>query len=349
MTIFRRAAACSVALCLLLTLSPLARAEQLSVPPSERKSAQTLYDLGLFQGTIPGLFDETSMALGRPAGRAEALAMFLRLLGRESAAKTGNLSHPFADVPGWAGPYVGYALRESLANGAGGGRFESERMITLNEYVAFLLRAAGYDDKTGDFSWQTAASKGLELGLYDNAFLSRCGKGVTRGQMAEVSYAALSLPLKSGSETLAGMLARLGVVDGAALAALGLPLKPVFKPSSATQEVVDLVNKARASEGLAPLVLDQGLTNCATVRAREIQKTFSHTRPDGRPWHSVFSDYGQPYRKSGENIAIGYSSAHAVVADWMNSPGHKANILTPEYTRIGVGVVHTQWVQLFAG
>ena len=349
MNLFRRAAAAAVALCLLLTLSPPARAAGSSVPSSESESAQTLYRLGLFQGTVPGRFDEQSMALARPAGRAEALAMFLRLLGREDAARTGACSHPFSDVPGWADFYVGYALREGLAKGTGGGRFEAERVITLNEYVSFLLRAAEYDDTAGDFSWQTAAGKGLELELYDDLFLSRSGKGMTRGQMAQVSCAALSLSLKSGSETLGGMLARLGVVNGAALTALNIPLKPVDKTALAIQKVVDLVNQARAAEGLAPLVLDQSLTDCAMARAREIEKAFSHTRPDGRPWHTVFNDYGQSYRRSGENIALGYTSAQAVMEGWMNSPGHRANILTPEFTRMGVGAIGRQWVQLFAG
>lgn len=345
MNAWRRTAASALVLLLLLTLSSPARAAQ----SSEVASAQTLHRLGLFQGTVAGRFDEASMALDRSASRAEALAMFLRLLGRESSVQSGSWSHPFTDVPDWAASYVGHAYASGLTKGTGANLFQSERIITLGEYTTLLLRAAGYDEGAGDFSWQTAVDKALALELYDSLFVTRCQYGMTRGQMAEVSHAALSLPLKGGAETLAGMLARLGSVDGAALTAQGIPLKPVDKTTLAIQSVVSLVNEARAANGLAPLVLDESLTACAMVRAREIGQQFSHTRPSGQKFYTVLDEGLLSYRAAAENIAMGQSSARQVVDAWLNSPGHRANILSADYTHIGVGLVGRQWAQLFIG
>lgn len=345
MNTWRRTAASALVLLLLLTLSSPAWAAQ----SSEVASAQTLYGLGLFQGTAAGRFDETSMALDRSASRAEALAMFLRLLGRESSVQSGGWSHPFTDVPDWAASYVGHAYTSGLAKGTGGDLFQSGRVITLSEYTTLLLRAAGYDESAGDFSWQTAVDKALALELYDSLFVARCQYGMTRGQMAEVSLSALSLPAKGGAETLAGMLARLGAVDGAALTAQGIFLKPVDKTTLAIQSVTALVNEARAANGLEPLSLDAGLSACATVRAQEIGQQFSHIRPSGQKFYTVLDESLLSYRAAAENIAMGHSSARQVVDAWLSSPGHRANILSPNYTRIGVGLIGRQWVQLFTG
>jgi uncharacterized protein YkwD len=81
---------------------------------------------------------------------------------------------------------------------------------------------------------------------------------------------------------------------------------------------------------------------------------YSHTSPDGRePWHRAEAA-GSTRRSIGENIACGQRSAAEVVRGWMNSPGHRANILKPGFTHIGVGfagggAAGTYWTQLFGG
>ena len=111
-----------------------------------------------------------------------------------------------------------------------------------------------------------------------------------------------------------------------------------------------LVNAERAKAGLHALTLNRELSANATVRAREIINSFSHTRPNGNSFSSAIT---LSYRTAGENIAYGYSSAESVMNGWMNSAGHKANILKSSYTQIGVGVVENRgtlyWVQLFIG
>ena len=101
--------------------------------------------------------------------------------------------------------------------------------------------------------------------------------------------------------------------------------------------VVELVNAERAKYNLAPLTLDTSLANAADTRAKEIVQSFSHTRPNGESFSTVLKEHGVSYRGSGENIAWGQKTPEIVVNTWMNSEGHRANILNSRFTKIGVG------------
>ena len=118
-----------------------------------------------------------------------------------------------------------------------------------------------------------------------------------------------------------------------------------------TDEVIRLVNVERANAGLPPLVKNERVCQAAEKRASEIGISFSHTRPDGRACNTILDDMGIGYVTCGENIASGHPTAAAVVRGWMNSPGHRANILDEDYTEIGVGVWDVDgilhWAQLF--
>jgi len=132
-----------------------------------------------------------------------------------------------------------------------------------------------------------------------------------------------------------------------------MDIHPPVDTQAFAAEVVRLVNMQRAVEGLGPLEANQRLWTAAHVRAREIPALFSHSRPDGREWHTVFAEAGVQISGGGENIASGHITPQAVVNGWMNSPSHRANILAPNFTRIGVGVHQDEtgrvhWVQLFA-
>ena len=125
-----------------------------------------------------------------------------------------------------------------------------------------------------------------------------------------------------------------------------------IQSSSAASEVIRLTNSARIQNGYAALVEDGALSEAAAVRAREIARSFSHTRPSGASFSSALSESGVSYLRAGENIASGQKSASEVVNAWMNSPGHRANILNSSYSRIGSASVNIggtlYWVQLFA-
>lgn len=128
---------------------------------------------------------------------------------------------------------------------------------------------------------------------------------------------------------------------------------PEAPESDYASEVVRLVNIERANYGLSPLTMTQNLNNAATVRANEIVTSFSHTRPNGTSCFTVLSELGISYNACGENIAAGQRTPEEVVTAWMNSEGHRANILNSSFNKIGVGVVESSsgygiyWSQMF--
>lgn len=118
------------------------------------------------------------------------------------------------------------------------------------------------------------------------------------------------------------------------------------------RQVVNLVNAERAKEGLAPLTIDTKVQAAAMVRAKECEVSFSHTRPDGSNFATALKEQNVSYRSSGENIAYGQQTPEAVMNAWMNSSGHRANIMNPNFTTIGVGYYENgsgtdYWCQLF--
>lgn len=108
--------------------------------------------------------------------------------------------------------------------------------------------------------------------------------------------------------------------------------------SKFANEVLVLVNKERTKAGLSALSMPNKLLEPANTRAKEIKQVFSHTRPDGRSWSTVLKDYNVSVQTAGENIAYGYNTPEEVVTTWMNSPGHRANILNSNFKNIGIGV-----------
>lgn len=118
------------------------------------------------------------------------------------------------------------------------------------------------------------------------------------------------------------------------------------------KRVAELVNAARKDNGVASsLTLDSKLSEAAQKRAEELVKLFSHTRPNGTQFVTVLKEYNITYNSSGENIANGQVNADDVMKSWLNSPGHKANILNSKFGKIGVGVFEYNnslyWVQIF--
>lgn len=119
------------------------------------------------------------------------------------------------------------------------------------------------------------------------------------------------------------------------------------------QEVIRLVNVERAKAGLKALTEDWELSRVARYKSQDMHdlRYFSHTSPTyGSPF-DMMKAFGIRYRTAGENIAMGYRTPAAVVQGWMNSPGHRANILNASYTKIGVGYVASgnYWTQHFIG
>ena len=119
------------------------------------------------------------------------------------------------------------------------------------------------------------------------------------------------------------------------------------------KEVVNLVNNIRKEYGLSPLKLNSELSAVARLKSSDMREKgyFSHTSPTyGSPF-DMMKTFGIKYRTAGENIAMGYRTPQAVVDGWMNSKGHRENILNSSFTEIGVGYIANgnYWTQMFIG
>lgn len=114
-------------------------------------------------------------------------------------------------------------------------------------------------------------------------------------------------------------------------------------------------NVERSRHGLSKLKTTDALCSASGVRAKELYNKFSHTRPNGNKWTTALSAKGVKYRSAAENIARGYTSPCSVVKAWMDSDGHRDNILSSKYSYLGVGLHYTEsgkkyyWDQLFTG
>ena len=118
------------------------------------------------------------------------------------------------------------------------------------------------------------------------------------------------------------------------------------------EKVIDLVNEEREAAGLSPLKENTSLNTVAMVRAIESTTSFSHQRPNGEQWKTVYSEAGIACRCAGENLARKQKTPEKVMSDWMGSESHRSNILNSNVTEVGVAVIKREntyfWVQTFA-
>ena len=134
---------------------------------------------------------------------------------------------------------------------------------------------------------------------------------------------------------------------------LNIPTKST-EETSTEQEILKLVNAERSKQGLSPLTLNWELSRVAKFKSEDMRDNnyFSHNSPTyGTPFQMMKS-FGITYKSAGENIAAGQQSSAEVMQSWMNSSGHRANILSENYTQLGVGKAiggsyGTYWTQMF--
>lgn len=131
---------------------------------------------------------------------------------------------------------------------------------------------------------------------------------------------------------------------------------PTTTEADLAQQVLVLVNQQRAAATppAAPLAWHAGVAQVAFNHSADMAARgfFAHNNPDGQSPFDRLAAAGISYSAAGENIAAGYADAATVMNAWMNSSGHRANILNTNYTEIGIGVKHggsygTYWTQVF--
>ena len=131
------------------------------------------------------------------------------------------------------------------------------------------------------------------------------------------------------------------------------PTQSTSSVSAYEKKVVELTNAERAKQGLAPLTLNTELSKVARTKSEDMKNKnyFDHTSPTyGSPF-DMMKSFGISYQAAGENIAMGQKTPEQVVQAWMDSPGHRANIMNSSFTQIGVGYVASgnYWTQMFIG
>ena len=158
--------------------------------------ADTLKQLGLFSGTDVGYELDSSTT------RAQIGVMTVRLLGKDADARSGSYTHPFTDVPEWADPYIGYLYYHKITTGISATEFGSSQQATAIQFAALILRALGYDDFAGVFSWEKSLDKMVSLKIMTAAQASELSTGGLRGYIVAISHLSLFANLKGTATTL---------------------------------------------------------------------------------------------------------------------------------------------------
>ena len=192
-----------------------------------------------------------------------------------------------------------------------------------------IYRAGETFDVSVGISPDDATDKTFTLNVSDDIIVSLSGNTISAVSSGRVTITATASNGVSGSKEVT-------IVDLEELAA----------------EVFRLTNAQRQEHGLSDFSQNSALTAAGVVRAKECVVSFSHTRPDGRDPFSAFTENGVTFMRAAENIAAGQRSASEVVTGWMNSPGHRANILNANLNVLGVGVEmdsngRLYWAQVF--
>lgn len=287
------------------------------------------------EGIITGFKDGTFQA-GEPVTRAQS-AIFIGRALNINPGQTSTLS--FQDISSsgtTAYPYIAALTQQGVFSKTE--RFYPNRTLTRAELAKIMVtafdlpRAKGptfTDVQAGHWAAEyigTLAGAGITSGTSATTF-SPDGK-VTRGQLAVFISNILQ---HSQSNAQNEELTNPQPLDN----------KPVTDThSEITKQILQLVNQERSKAGLGSLQYANDVAKVAQLKSEDMVKNnyFDHTSPTyGSPF-TMMDQYGINYTFAGENIAAGYSTAKAVMEGWMNSPGHRANILNPNYKEIGIGI-----------
>ncbi|KZO00318.1 S-layer homology domain-containing protein [Bacillus badius] len=287
------------------------------------------------RGIITGFNDGTFRA-GANVTRAESAIFIGRALNVKAQQASGL---PFKDIsPSGtrAYPYIAALTQQGVFSKTE--HFYPNRMLTRAELAKILVTAFDLPRAKGPVfadvpanHWAaeyigTLAGAGVTSGTSATTF-SPDGK-VTRGQLAVFISNILKHNEASGQDQK-----------------LTDPQPPAKQPvtdhqADISQQILQLVNQERAKAGLGALRYADDVAKVARLKSEDMAKNnyFDHTSPTyGSPF-KMMDRFGIHYTFAGENIAAGYSTAEAVMKGWMNSPGHRANILSPDYAEMGIGI-----------
>ncbi|KNF07183.1 S-layer-like domain-containing protein [Gottschalkia purinilytica] len=282
-------------------------------------------------GTISGYPDGTFKPENNVT-RGEFSRLIVDPFFKNLSTDSGNFKD--VSVGDWYSSYVATAVDNGLIAGYEDKTFKPNNNITRVETAVIVGRFLKNDISVTDNEVNNILSKFNDKAQIPNWAKTDVARIIKSGIMSGVSNTQFS----PNSNTTRAQAAT--VIYGTIS----------FKIES---EVVRLTNIERNKIGLAPFTIDFNLGKVARIKSQDMadKNYFDHTSPTyGSPFE-MMKKFGIKYMAAGENIAKGYSSAEGVVNGWMNSPGHKANILSSNFGKIGVGYVKkngvTYWTQMF--
>lgn len=222
--------------------------------------AQALKEINLFQG------GDNGFELNREATRTEAVAMIIRFMGKEKDALNTSENNPFTDVPQWAERYTAYAYSQGISSGVGTATFGANQKITAQEFTTMLLRALGYSDTNGDFTFDNALDFGKNIGLVSDKVNT---DEFLRGDMVEICISALETNLNGESKTTAELLEEAGV----------------FTDEQYQKAVANLIENKKDTDAL--VIAEQGtFTAGGTVKTTEgVFDPTDQFNPQGQTMH----------------------------------------------------------------
>lgn len=315
--------------------------------------------------------------------RAEMAAIVCRMLGRKSDAFNDIEKTSFNDVSNnsWAKGYINIAVKNGIINGDGNGNFRPDDNVKYEEAVKMIICSLGLGDSiiVDPSDWSSgyilaANQKGIVTGVK-----GRRGEAAVRGDIAVMVYNGILYiagKRKSASDEKTDNV----LIYEEAEAEKNMQQKEKWEQAAETEQeekneykpeqdnkeepdislfrkrVIELANKERAAVGIPPLTENDLLNICAQKHSEDMvyNNFFAHTNLNGESPFDRMDNENINYMAAAENIAYGQASPEEVIECWMNSDGHRQNILNPDYDEIGVGisVADTKiiyWTQCFIG
>lgn len=279
------------------------------------------------------------------------------MIGKVSSSKTSYTHTSSTSYPLKAGTTYSYRVRAYNSTSKAFSSYASKSIVMPGKPGKVTLKSVSSTapDKV-TIKWKAASNVTAYSIYYKKSGASNWTKiaSVSSSKTSYTHTSSKSFPLKSGETyayTVRGYNSTLKL--SGSYDTTGLYVTVPIDADAMAKEVFRLTNIERAKVGVEPLTYSEEIQEAAMLRAKEISTYFSHTRPDGSSCDTVFDDFNLTFF-SGENIAgYGIFSAQSAMNSWMNSQGHKENILYPDHKYMGVGFYQRSdgmcfWVQNFA-
>nr|WP_052343730.1 S-layer homology domain-containing protein [Bacillus massiliigorillae] len=292
---------------------------------------QAMIDIGVISGYGDGTY--------RPYGKVTR-AEFATFISRALKLPEGEPRFKDVNVNSKLAPGINAAAKAKIVQGVTTTTFSPNSLITREQMALMINNALTYlGVQPKSTSIVVLDRNEVTSSVTMKAIYSMMGLNIIKGYEADGGI--LFKPKQNATrEHAAAFINRLLTISG----------KMPYVVNNFEKQVVELVNEERAKKGLKPLILDTELSKVARFKSQDMNdnKYFDHNSPTYGNQKALLSKFGISYYLAGENIAMGQRTPEEVMNSWMNSEGHRNNILNANFTHIGVGYYGSNlWTQEF--